>query len=438
MSEPTIRDAELRRELGVPPSVDLVGHARELMRVAIPAAVVAVLVALLVFFVRGNSAGTYESSLIAEITTSDETTGTDATLGQLIAPYVALSEDSGVVAAVAAELGTDPATLGSAFDVGYGSSPTLVTVTARAGSQADADRLAQAVVTQLDRAQTERDRTERLEVLSAPAGSGAKVSPQPAAEAGVAFFGVLVLVAELLVALNGRFGSANTPAWARRVARRYRTAVQVDSAEQAQFPLDTVVMLQQRASLGDSVLVLRGTGVRVDVAMFGPTERITVSGLEQQWWTDTRTEKLALAVIVVRAQAHERVAVEAAMRALAEIDVPVRLVVVGAGKQGLFDLPWQGGSAPGEPESLTPSSHLASPAPVVPQTESVRTPDQHVEPRPAPPAPRPEPGPRPEPYGRAPASSTPMFASTEGGYSEVRYAGDHDSAPRYRPHGEHF
>ncbi|WP_213933700.1 hypothetical protein [Rhodococcus sp. B50] len=443
MSERSIRDAELRRELGVPPTVDLVGHARDLARVAVPAALVAALAAVAVFFVRDSGPGVYESSLVAEIRSSSTVSGSDATLGQLIAPYVALSQDSAVVAAIAAETNEDPVKLPSRIDVGYGSSPTLLTVTARDDSQADADRLAQTVVTQLDRTQTERNRAaldariaeldgvvaglradlaasvasgeegagdpvvqaeldarleqlrqarsgtslEYLQVLSMPAGTGTKVSPQPRAEAAVAFLAVFVLVAELLVALNGRFGATNSAAWARRVARRYRTAVQVETNDRTTLPLDTIVVLQQRASLGDRILLLSGDGVDIDIDAFGDAgDRIVWCGIGEQWWTRAHTEGLALAVIVLQAEAEGRAEAEDTLRALAEIEVPTRLVVLGAGRELVPVLPTRrrepaaeaasGSPAPVPPARPAPDDRYRAQQPVSSQPESLFVPPE--------------------------------------------------------------
>ncbi|MCR8691760.1 hypothetical protein NWP13_04360 [Rhodococcus pyridinivorans] len=453
MSERSIRDAELRRELGVPPTVDLVGHARDLARVAVPAALVAALAAVAVFFVRDSGPGVYESSLVAEIRSSASVSGNDATLGQLIAPYVALSQDSAVVAAIAAETDEDPAKLPSRIDVGYGSSPTLLTVTARDDSQADADRLAQTVVTQLDRAQTERNRValdariaeldavvaglradlaasiaadeegnaegtadpvvqaeldarleqlrqarsgaslEYLQVLSMPAGTGTKVSPMPRAEAAVAFLAVFVLVAELLVALNGRFGASNSAAWARRVARRHRTAVQIERDDRQTLPLDTIVMLGQRASLGDHILLLHGQGVTVESDAFGAArDRIVCCGIGEQWWTRAKTDGLALAVIVLQAGTEERAQAEDTLRALAEIEVPTRLVVLGAGRELVPVLPARRREAAVE----------AAPEPPAPVPAAT--------PQPAP-APRPVPDDRhraPQPVSSQPVLSQPV------------------------------
>ncbi|MFD6882645.1 hypothetical protein [Rhodococcus sp. NPDC060084] len=437
MLEGNIRDAELRRELGVPPAVDLLGHARELARVALPAAVAAAVVALAVFFVRDSGPGVYESTVVVEIRSSAAVSGSDASLGQLIAPYVALSEDSRVVAAIAAEVGEDPAALSGNIWVDYGTSPTLLTVTARDGSQEEADRLAQVVVAALDQAQSTRNRTalesriadldgivaglraelaagaddstddgspdpvlqaeldsrldqlravrsgagaEHLQVLAAPAGSGTKVSPKPKAEAAVAFLFTLIVVAELLVALNGRFGRTVTPAWARRTSRRYRTALQVDTSGTPRLPLDTVVMLQQRASLGEAILVLNGSGVEADPDIFGDdaAERIIRCGMTEQWWKQLRQEKVGLALIVVTTGSEDRAVVENSLRALAEIDVPTRLVVLSVDK-------------PPAPEKDKPVA-----TPTTPEPSSVAV------------SPQPGPYPPPHPHRPHPRSQAPV------------------------------
>lgn len=433
MLEGNIRDAELRRELGVPPAVDLLGHARELVRVALPAVVVALLVALTVFFVRDSGPGVYESTVVVEIRSTDAVSGSDASLGQLIAPYVALSEDSRVVAAIAAEVGEDPAALSGNIWVDYGSSPTLLTVTARAGSQEEADRLAQVVVAALDQAQNTRNRTalesriadldgivaglradlaadagdsgdggpdpvlqaeldsrldqlravrsgagaEHLQVLAAPAGSGAKVSPKPKAEAAVAFLLTLIVVAELLVVANGRFGSAVTPAWARRISRRYRTAVQIVAPGPPRLPLDTVVMLHQRAILGETILILDGSGVEDEPDVFGDAaEHVIRCGLAEQWWKRLRAEKPGLALIVVTVGSDERSAVEDSLRALAEIEVPSRLVVLAVEKppaqQKDEPLPVD---APPE-QGAVPLAPRAEPFPQAPQAPQAPRPSQ--------------------------------------------------------------
>jgi hypothetical protein len=270
--------------------------------------------AAIVFVVRDSGPGVYESDVVAEIRSSSPVFGGDANLGQLTAPYVALPSDSEVVATIGEAMGDgwDAATVEGHIDVSPGPSPTLLLVKATAGSQVEADELAGIIVTSLDRVQTQRNRTAvdaslaeldttiadlhtelaslapdsasyaalqaeldarldqqcelrasfgstQLRLLASPNSSGEKVSPKPAAEATVAF-PALFVVAEILVALSGRRGTTNSPEWARRLSRRYRTALQIEHTDALDLPLDTTVMVNQRASLGESILILTGAG----------------------------------------------------------------------------------------------------------------------------------------------------------------------------------
>ncbi|WP_420753298.1 hypothetical protein [Rhodococcus sp. O3] len=391
MSEGSIRDAQLRRELGVPPSFDLLGHLRDLVRVALPAFLIAAVGAALVFIVRDSGPGVYESQVVAEIRSTSPMYGGDANLGQLTAPYVALSSDSEVVALIGEAMGEgwDAATVEGHIEVSPGPSPTLLIVNATAGSQAEADELTGIVVTSLDRVQSGRNRaavdasvaeldttiadrraelasldpespayaalqgeidarideqrqlrasfrSAQLQLLASPNSSGEKVSPKPAAEAMVAFLALFVVAAEALVALSGRRGTTNSPEWARRLSRRYRTALQIEPTDVLGLPLDTTVMVNQRASLGESILILGGAGVQSDPRSFAgaAADRITRAALTDRWWQTVPTDELALAVVVVASAESERAAVEDAVRALAEIEVPTRLVLLGSGPRG--------------------------------------------------------------------------------------------------------
>jgi len=391
VSEGSIRDAQLRRELGVPPSFDLLGHLRDLARVALPAFLIAAVGAALVFVVRDSGPGVYESRVVAEIRSTSPMYGGDANLGQLTAPYVALSSDSEVVALIGEAMGEgwDAATVEGHIEVSPGPSPTLLIVNATADSQAEADELTGIVVTSLDRVQSGRNRaavdasvagldttiadrraelasldpespayaalqgeidarideqrqlrasfgSTQLQLLASPNSSGEKVSPKPAAEAMVAFLALFLAAAEALVALSGRRGTTNSPEWARRLSRRYRTALQIEHTDALGLPLDTTVMVNQRASLSESILILAGAGVQSDPRSFtgAAADRITRAALTDRWWQSVPTDELALAVVVVAAAESERAAVEDAVRALAEIEVPTRLVLLAAGPRG--------------------------------------------------------------------------------------------------------
>ena len=67
MADSSTRDAVIRRELGVPPTFDLVRHARNLARVFFPALVIALLVGGIVYAVRGSATPVYQSDIVAEV-----------------------------------------------------------------------------------------------------------------------------------------------------------------------------------------------------------------------------------------------------------------------------------------------------------------------------------------------------------------------------------
>ena len=159
MADSSTRDAAIRRELGVPPTFDLVRHARNLARVFFPALVIALLVGGIVYAVRGSATPVYQSDIVAEVQSASQIVVTDANLGQLVAPYVALATDSDVVAAIHDQLnnGWTTADVSSHISVTPGTSPALVFVKATAFSQADADALARIVVATLSDAQARRN-----------------------------------------------------------------------------------------------------------------------------------------------------------------------------------------------------------------------------------------------------------------------------------------
>ena len=159
MADTSTRDAAIRRELGVPPTFDLVGHVRNLARILFPALVIALAVGGLVYAVRGSATPVYQSDIVAEVQSASQVVVTDANLGQLVAPYVALATDSDVVANIRSQLnnGWTAEDVSSHISVTPGTSPSLVFVKATAFSQDDADTLARTVVVTLSDAQARRN-----------------------------------------------------------------------------------------------------------------------------------------------------------------------------------------------------------------------------------------------------------------------------------------
>lgn len=394
MSEVRARDAAIRRELGVPPTFDLVAHVRDLSRVILPALVIALIVGGLVYMVRGSETPQYESNIVAEVQSGAQLVVTDGNLGQMVAPYVALSTDGAVLADLQNRMGGDWAATGVSGHIAVtpGTSPSLVFVKATAFSQEEADKLARVTIETLNDAQSRRNsetldrrtkvltddiarlnsllatarendtstyqtmpddpavtaeldastaqlsqmraasaNSDRLQLLSAPSGSGLPVAPNPFAQSAVAFLVVLILVAEILVACRGRFGSRVTDSWARRSAKKFGASFLVQHSPVADMPSNIALTLSQRASLGDNVLVLVGDGV--DTSSWSIPEnlqsRILIQPLKSSWWSVMDSNGTAFAIIAVSAQGISRGEVTDGLRALAEVDVTRSLVLVG-------------------------------------------------------------------------------------------------------------
>lgn len=64
MSDARARDAAIRRELGVPPTFDLVAHVRNLSRVMLPALMIALIAGGAMYLVRGVSRQSMNRTLL--------------------------------------------------------------------------------------------------------------------------------------------------------------------------------------------------------------------------------------------------------------------------------------------------------------------------------------------------------------------------------------
>ena len=394
MSDARARDAAIRRELGVPPTFDLVAHVRNLSRVMLPALMIALIAGGAMYLVRGSESPVYESDIVAEVQAGAQVVVSDANLGQLVAPYIALSSDSAVVASIQSRMdnGWAASDVSSHITVTPGTSPALVLVKATGSSQEEADRLARTVVEILSDAQAQRnaetlalrtktltddiarlnsqlaaarqesidnDETpiadpttsadldarleqlrqlrasdsaaDRLQLLSAPTGTGLPVAPKPLAEAAVVFLVVLILVAEILVGCRGRFSSRVTDAWARRASKKFGASLLVQHTPVAEIPSNVALTLSQRASLGDDVLVLLGDGV--DTNWWHVPEnlqsRIAIHPLKSEWWSKIDSSGTEFAIVVVSARKAQQQDLVDTLRALAEVDVTRSLVLVG-------------------------------------------------------------------------------------------------------------
>ncbi len=386
-------------EPGVPSTLDLGRHFRELRRVVLPALLVAIVIAGIVYGVRAAAPARWSATVSASAQTSTTATqsSTDSTSAALLtAPYVALGTDTGVLHDIvtAAKVPWSDADARSRITVTDGQTPGLLTVQVLGDSAEQASAVAKQAVVTLDTdgrarareaiaaqsAQMQADASAlndqlqslsvldpkraalqtqyqaaldqinqvrgsvsaRLAALSDPLTSGSPVSPQPLRDAALALLVVLIVAAELLVALRGRWGRAMTPTWARRIARKHGAEF-VDCTDGVTGPgtvrVETVVLARLRS--GADVLLLHdgattdaaATAALVHAAQVesdGNGQLVELS-TDDSWWRSSALEHAVSAVVVADRGAHERRATEAQLAALALADVPPLLMLIETG-----------------------------------------------------------------------------------------------------------
>lgn len=324
-------EAITTRDLGVPPTLDLVQHLRDLRRVAIPAALIAVLLAGLVFFARAGAPPVYGATALARVNTGTSTSAntTDA-MSTLQASYAQALTDPAVLNTIM-NRSNAPWTLRQAKDritLSPGPSAGLVQVNTLGDSRAEASAVAEQTVLALGAAVRQRrlqdsaqattelrataaDLNAKLAALAPtdptrarvdsdyqaavnqivavenaglvdlaplanPTVADGPVSPNPLRDAAVALLAGFLVLAELLVAARGRLGSKLRIVAARRIAARFGAGVQevgrpgaVDAAT-----IRTEVLAARLLDAGADVLVLRGPGLAegagLDVAGLRP------------------------------------------------------------------------------------------------------------------------------------------------------------------------
>ena len=406
-----------------PSTLDLGRHFRDLRGVTLPALSVAVVVAAIVFGVRASAPAQWSATVSANAQTSTTTaaaTSTDSTSAALLtAPYVALGTDTGVLHDIVAAAGVpwSDAKARSRITVTDGQTPGLLVVQVVGDSAGQAAAVArQAVVTldsdgraralqviaaqstqmqadaaalndqvqslsvrdpkrallqtqyqtELDQISQVRGSAARLVALSDPLASGSPVSPQPLRDAALALLVVLIVTAELLVALRGRWGSAVSPAWARRSARKHRAEF-VDCTDGPTGPgnvrVETVVLSRLRS--GADALLLRSSvtpdasssvlahAAQTESAGGGQLVELSANNF---WWRSSALERATLAVVVARRGADDRGAIEDQLAALALADVPALLMLIEKApradvKRGTEQ---ESRETPAEPDSPTP------------------------------------------------------------------------------------
>ncbi len=398
MAQANSDDPGASADPGVPSTLDLGHHFRELRGVALPALLVAILIAGIVFGARGSAPARWSATVSASAQTSTTATpsSTDsASAALLTAPYLALGTDAGVLHDIvtAARVPWSDADARARITVADGQTPGLLSVQVLGDSAEQASAVAKQAVVTLDTdgrararaaiatqstqmqadasalndqlqslsvldpkraalqpqyqsaldqiSQVRGSASARLAALSDPLTSGAPVSPQPLRDAALALLVALIVTAELLVALRGRWGRAVSPTWARRTARKHGADF-VDCTHGARGPgtvrVETVVLARLRS--GANVLVLRSGGT-IDPAVSALAQaarsevdaggQLVELSADDPWWRSAALEHAALAVVVAHRGAHERRSTEAQLAALALADVPALLMLIETG-----------------------------------------------------------------------------------------------------------
>ncbi|MGA9869669.1 MAG: hypothetical protein WBQ44_00775 [Rhodococcus sp. (in: high G+C Gram-positive bacteria)] len=385
----------------VPPSIDLAGHMRELGRALLPAFVIAVLVGTAVFYVRSElTEKQYSASVVTEIKPSQTLVPGDAFIEQLRAPFVELAMDGDVLDDVVGQVGTDltASQLGSSIALTPGTSPALLTfeVTAESPdlalelarslvstvSEASAANYARDAANQVEQVQAaiaaeearltalppddpqragaqaqvtelrsqlntlQSGRGDQLVVLASPEQSSQPVSPKPLSEALVAALAALIIAAELIVLLRGRFGKKPNRSWARRTAKK--TGAMYDTSFADTFPPILVAKIDALSSEGktestnarhsaqprDSIVVVL---VGDDAAYSAPPtyssdqrpqrNAVITMGLTDEWWRAVDVADVDTIVVLLSKGGKDKREAERTLRRIAEFDRPAYLLL---------------------------------------------------------------------------------------------------------------
>ncbi len=390
----------------VPPSIDLAGHMRELGRALLPALLIAVLVGAAVFYVRSElTEKLYSASIVTEVKPSQTLIPGDAFIEQMRAPFIELSSDTEVLGEVASQVGTDmtASELDSNLSLSPGTSPALLTFEVTAESPELARELAQSMVAEVSQTAAEnyaRDTTSQVErlqasiadqearvdslapddparvpaetqlaslreqlatvqntsgdqlvILASPPQSTEPVSPKPVSEALVAALTALIVAAELIVLLRGRFGSKPTRSWARRVAKK--TGAEYDTALADTLPPVLVARIDALARDGvdpptnarhstrrrDAVIVV----LVGDDAAYQPPESyasyttplrsaVVTMGLTDEWWRAVDVADVDTVVVLLSKGGRDRKEAERTLRRIAQFDRPAYLLLQSKSK----------------------------------------------------------------------------------------------------------
>jgi len=307
-----------KRDLGVPPTLDLAQHFRDLRSVALPVALVAVLLAAGVFVLRMNATPQYGATVLARVDSSvTDSAGNQTTVDNgaaLQASYAEALADDTMLSTIVAKSNAPWTTRDAQSRISLAPGPAsgLLQITALGDSSRQAATVAQETVSALanavrtrrlqDAAQAATELRANaakintrlsglaandplrptLEVdyqaainqitkaesaglvnlapLSSPTVSDTPVSPNPLRDALLAFLVALILLAELAVFARGRIGRRLRVVAARRIAQRHGAGVQqaAPGGRADAATIRTELLAARRLDAGADVLVLRG------------------------------------------------------------------------------------------------------------------------------------------------------------------------------------
>ncbi|MDJ0395794.1 hypothetical protein QMK17_20955 [Rhodococcus sp. G-MC3] len=385
----------------VPPSIDVAGHMRELGRALLPAFVVALIVGAAVFYVRSELTDKeYSASVVTEVKPSQTLVAGDAFIEQMRGPFMQLATDTDVLNQALGQVDTDltSSELADELTLTPGTSPALLTFTVTADSPELALELAQSLVStvaQASRANDARDtqgqveqvqasvaaaeakvgtlaaddpaRTtataelanlqgqlsslqsaggDQLVVLASPEQSTDPVAPKPLSEALVAALAALIIAAELIVLLRGRFGSKPNRSWARRAAKKNGARFELGLADFLPPILVAKIDALQRegeetssnarhsANKRDSVIVVL---VGEDAAYVPPPtyasaarpkrSAVVTMGLTDEWWRAVDVAAVDTVVVLLSKGGHDRKEAGRTLKRIAEFDRPAYMLL---------------------------------------------------------------------------------------------------------------
>jgi hypothetical protein len=159
---------------------DVMGHLKKLVKVSIPALVVAVVAGLVVLFVLAQLKPTYQATVTAQIDAQTPVVSGDAYLYQMTAPYLALAGSQAVRQATADQMGNgwDAERVGKDVTVQVSKSPLLLEISGRAADRAEALKAATTTVQALDTAARTQRAQELRRAAAGPTGEMAAVQQQ--------------------------------------------------------------------------------------------------------------------------------------------------------------------------------------------------------------------------------------------------------------------